>query len=157
MLTFDLLKSLITDFILLISCNRCVLSLRVLIPFCLGYIAMDSFVGKYERTSAEKYDEFLKALDVNFLLRKAATVSSPVMEVSKEGDLWVIKTSTSLKSMELKFEVNLLYLSIKCLVALGSSPPFVYKPFDNLGWSRDGFLSPMLRKCTFSLLTLLSL
>ncbi len=78
--------------------------------FCLGKIAMDSFVGKYERTSAEKYDEFLKALDVNFLLRKAATVSSPVMEVSKEGDLWSIKTSTSLKSMELKFEVSLLNL-----------------------------------------------
>ena len=74
--------------------------------FCLGKIAMDSFVGKYERTSAEKYDEFLKALDVNFLLRKAATVSSPVMEVSKEGDLWSIKTSTSLKSMELKFEIG---------------------------------------------------
>ncbi len=72
---------------------------------------MDSFVGKYERTSAEKYDEFLKALDVNFLLRKAATVSSPVMEVSKEGDLWSIKTSTSLKSMELKFEVSLLYFA----------------------------------------------
>jgi hypothetical protein len=43
---------------------------------------------------------------VNFLLRKAATVSSPVMEVSKEGDLWSIKTSTSLKSMELKFEIE---------------------------------------------------
>lgn len=40
-----------------------------------------SFVGKYERVSAENYDEFLKALDVNFLLRKAATVSTPVMEV----------------------------------------------------------------------------
>ncbi len=42
-----------------------------------------SFVGKYERVSAENYDEFLKALDVNFLLRKAATVSTPVMEVFK--------------------------------------------------------------------------
>jgi hypothetical protein len=31
---------------------------------------MDSFVGKYERTSAEKYDVFLKAFDVNILLRK---------------------------------------------------------------------------------------
>jgi fatty acid-binding protein 3 len=67
---------------------------------------MDSFVGKYERVSAEKYDDFLKTLDVNFLLRKAATVSSPVMEVAKEGDLWSIKTSTSLKSMELKFELG---------------------------------------------------
>jgi len=67
---------------------------------------MDSFVGKYERVSADKYDDFLKALDVNYLLRKAATVSSPVMEVSRDGDVWSIKTSTSLKSMELKFEVN---------------------------------------------------
>ncbi len=40
-----------------------------------------SIVGKYERVSAENYEEFLKALDVNFLLRKAATVSTPVMEV----------------------------------------------------------------------------
>ena len=84
---------------------------------------MDSFVGKYERVSAERYDDFLKTLDVNFLLRKAATVSSPVMEVAKEGDLWTIKTSTSLKSMELKFEVMLFsdtFLAL-CLSGLGVS------------------------------------
>jgi len=69
---------------------------------------MDSFIGKYERVSADKYDDFLKTLDVNFLLRKAATASTPVMEVSREGDVWNIKTSTTLKSMELKFEVILL-------------------------------------------------
>ena len=40
-----------------------------------------NFVGKYQRTSAEKYEEFLAALGVNYLLRKAATVSTPVMEV----------------------------------------------------------------------------
>ena len=38
---------------------------------------MDVFKGKYERTSAEKYEEMLKELDVNFLLRKAATASTP--------------------------------------------------------------------------------
>ena len=42
-----------------------------------------NFVGKYQRTSAEKYEEFLAALGVNYLLRKAATVSTPVMEVSE--------------------------------------------------------------------------
>ena len=42
---------------------------------------MDIAKGKYERTSADNYDELLKALDVNFLLRKAATASTPVMEV----------------------------------------------------------------------------
>ena len=62
--------------------------------------------GKYERVSAEKYDEFLKALDVNFLLRKAATASTPSMEVTEDGGVWTIKTATTLKSMELKFKVD---------------------------------------------------
>jgi hypothetical protein len=48
-----------------------------------------------------------QALDVNFLLRKAATVSTPVMEVTEEGGVWSIKTSTTLKSMELKFKVRI--------------------------------------------------
>merc|ERR1712024_20199 len=65
-----------------------------------------NFVGKYQRTSAEKYEEFLAALGVNYLLRKAATVSTRVMEVSEEGGNWVIKTSTTLKSMELKFKLD---------------------------------------------------
>merc|ERR1712136_442019 len=67
---------------------------------------MDIAKGKYERTSADNYDELLKALDVNFLLRKAATASTPVMEVSEEGGVWTIKTSTTLKSMELKFKIG---------------------------------------------------
>lgn len=65
-----------------------------------------SFVGKYERVSADNYDELLKALNVNFLLRKAATASTPVMEVTEEGGVWTMKTSTILKSMELKFELG---------------------------------------------------
>merc|ERR1712018_695530 len=69
-------------------------------------VSMEAFKGKYQRVSAEKYEEFLKALDVNFLLRKAATVSTPVMEVSEEAGVWTIKTSKTLKSMELKFKVG---------------------------------------------------
>merc|ERR1712008_246745 len=67
---------------------------------------MEAFKGKYERTSADKYDELLKELEVNFLLRKAATVSTPVMEVSEDGGVWTIKTSTTLKTMELKFKLG---------------------------------------------------
>merc|ERR1712126_687336 len=62
--------------------------------------------GKFERTSADQYDEFLKALDVSFLLRKAATVSTPVMEISEDAGTWTIKTSTTLKTMELKFKLD---------------------------------------------------
>merc|ERR1712098_278728 len=67
---------------------------------------MDAFKGTFERTSADQYDEFLKALDVSFLLRKAATVSTPVMEISEDAGTWTIKTSTTLKTMELKFKLD---------------------------------------------------
>ena len=52
---------------------------------------MDSFKGKYKRTSTENYEEYLKEkkylkeLDVNFLQRKPVTASTPVMEVSAKG------------------------------------------------------------------------
>jgi len=65
-----------------------------------------SFVGKYERVSAEKYDEFLTALNVGFLLRKAATFSTPVMSVSEEDGKWTIETATTLKTMVLTFELG---------------------------------------------------
>eukprot|EP00092_Neocalanus_flemingeri_P018262 GFUD01019763.1.p1 GENE.GFUD01019763.1~~GFUD01019763.1.p1 ORF type:complete len:139 (+),score=39.11 GFUD01019763.1:53-469(+) len=67
---------------------------------------MEAFKGKYERTSEEKYEEFLKAIGVNMLLRKAATVSSPKIEVTEVGGTWTIKTSTTLKNMELKFKIG---------------------------------------------------
>merc|ERR1712066_465722 len=67
---------------------------------------MDVFKGKYERTSAENYEEFLKALDVSYLLRKAATVSTPVLEITENSGVWSIKSSTTLKSIELKFKVG---------------------------------------------------
>merc|ERR1712105_276176 len=69
-------------------------------------ITMDSFKGKWKRTSSDQYEEFLSALDVNFLLRKAANASTPVMEICEEGGVWSIKTSTTLKSMELKFKLG---------------------------------------------------
>ena len=72
---------------------------------------MDAFKGKFERTSAEKYEDFLKALDVNMLLRKAATVSTPTVVISENGGVWTIKTSTTLKSMELKFKVSCSFTS----------------------------------------------
>ena len=65
-----------------------------------------SFKGTYERTYADMYDEFLKALDVNFLPWKAASASTPELNVSEEAGVWIIKTSTTLKSIELKFKLG---------------------------------------------------
>ena len=64
---------------------------------------MEAFKGKFKRTSAVNYEEFLKALGVSWLLRKAATVSTPVTEISEDQGEWTIRTSTTLKTIELKF------------------------------------------------------
>merc|ERR1712121_368064 len=62
--------------------------------------------GTYERVSVENYEDFLKELDVTWLLRKAATASTPVMTVSEADGTWTFKTSTMVKSMELKFKIG---------------------------------------------------
>merc|ERR1712215_440861 len=67
---------------------------------------MVQFTGKFTRVSSENYDEFLKALTVGSLLRKAATASTPVMEITESDGNWTMKTSTSLKAIELKFKLG---------------------------------------------------
>merc|ERR1712243_66483 len=57
--------------------------------------------GTYTQVSSEKYEEFLKALGVGFILRKAALASTPVMTISEEGGNW-----TTVTSIELKFRLG---------------------------------------------------
>lgn len=66
---------------------------------------MVKFDGKYTRTQEEKYEDFLVKLGLGFMMRKAATVSTPTMEITKISDgKWKMVTSTKLKSVELIFE-----------------------------------------------------
>jgi hypothetical protein len=50
--------------------------------------------------------DFLSELGVGIILRKAATCSTPTMEITKNGDKWKIVTKTILKSVELNFELG---------------------------------------------------
>merc|ERR1712126_22184 len=72
----------------------------------LPQIVMDAFKGKFDRTTEEKYEDLLKLLNVGYLLRKAATVSNPVVDITECAGVWTITSSTTLKSMELRFKLN---------------------------------------------------
>ena len=61
------------------------------------------FLGNYTQVSKENYEEFLKALNVGFILRKAALASTPVMTISEAGGKWTMITKTTMKSIELNF------------------------------------------------------
>merc|ERR1712180_541628 len=67
---------------------------------------MVQITGTYTQTSRENYEEFLKALDVGFILRKAALASTPVMSIEEKDGNWVMITKTTVKSIELKFRLG---------------------------------------------------
>ena len=68
---------------------------------------MVQFAGKYKRVKEENYDAFLSKVGVSFVLRKAATASTPSMEITDlGGGKWKIVTSTTLKSMTVEFEMG---------------------------------------------------
>ena len=68
---------------------------------------MEAFKGKFVLVSAEQYDQFLKAIGVGFLLRKAIPCFTPEITITEvEGGLWKVKTSTIFKTFEIEFKLN---------------------------------------------------
>ncbi|OTF74944.1 Group 13 mite allergen-like protein (Lipocalin), partial [Euroglyphus maynei] len=67
---------------------------------------MVQFEGKYQLESSENFDEFLKELGVGFILRNLAKTTTPTIEVVKDGDYWVIKTHTALKTTGIRFKLG---------------------------------------------------
>jgi len=64
------------------------------------------FMGKFEMTSSENFDEYMAALKVGFALRKLAATSSPSTEIAEADGEWTIKTSTTFKNTEIKFKLG---------------------------------------------------
>merc|ERR1712002_565496 len=67
---------------------------------------MVQITGSYTQTACENYEEFLKALNVGFILRKAAMASTPVMTITESGGKWNMITKTTVKSIEINFEIG---------------------------------------------------
>jgi hypothetical protein len=69
---------------------------------------VSKMLGRFERYSIDKYDEYLEALGVNVVKRKALVAASPVLENRKSGDTWTTIISTSLKNWEYTYVSNFL-------------------------------------------------
>merc|ERR1711935_69507 len=72
-------------------------------------IKMVQITGKYKRTSETKYEDFLTKLGVGYLMRKAATASTPTMDIINTGNNWKLVTATTLKTMTLEFEMGVTF------------------------------------------------
>jgi len=67
---------------------------------------MTDFTGKFKLTDSQNFDEFLKELGVNFVLRNLAKTSTPVIDITQDGDLYTMKTTTAIKNSEVKFRLG---------------------------------------------------
>ncbi|KAM3824797.1 cellular retinoic acid-binding protein 2 [Vipera latastei] len=69
---------------------------------------MANFTGSWKMRSSENFEELLKALGVNVMLRKiaVAAASKPAVEIKQEGSSFYIKTSTTVRTTEIRFEIG---------------------------------------------------
>ncbi|KAF2900139.1 hypothetical protein ILUMI_06057 [Ignelater luminosus] len=68
-------------------------------------MALDAFLGKkYKLESSENFDEYLKAIGVNIMLRKVANTASPVVELTKSGDQYTISSVTTFRTIVVSFK-----------------------------------------------------
>uniref|UniRef100_A0A8C6UGW5 Cellular retinoic acid-binding protein 1 n=1 Tax=Neogobius melanostomus TaxID=47308 RepID=A0A8C6UGW5_9GOBI len=69
---------------------------------------MPNFSGTWKMKSSENFDELLKVLGVNAMLRKVAVAaaSNPHVEIRQKGETFYIKTSTTVRTTEINFTVG---------------------------------------------------
>ncbi|RXM98037.1 Cellular retinoic acid-binding protein 1 [Acipenser ruthenus] len=69
---------------------------------------MPNFAGTWKMKSSENFDELLKALGVNAMLRKVAgaAASKPHVEIRQNGEQFYIKTSTTVRTTEINFQIG---------------------------------------------------
>ncbi|XP_023268144.1 cellular retinoic acid-binding protein 1 [Seriola lalandi dorsalis] len=69
---------------------------------------MANFTGSWKMKSSENFDELLKALGVNAMLRTVAVAaaSKPHVEIKQNGEQFYIKTSTTVRTTEINFLIG---------------------------------------------------
>jgi len=61
--------------------------------------------GTWKLVKNENLDEFLKAMNLNFAVRKMAAAATPVLEITQEGDVFKVITK-GVKTHEANFTVG---------------------------------------------------
>ncbi|XP_059478790.1 fatty acid-binding protein [Neocloeon triangulifer] len=65
---------------------------------------MADFLGKkYKLDKSDKFDEYMKALGVGLVTRKMGNAVSPTVELVKDGDKYILRTTSTFKNTEITF------------------------------------------------------
>ena len=71
-------------------------------------IALDTsaITGAYQLVSSENYDKYLSALNVGYLQRKVLSNTSPMVEITNNGDQWTVRTTAMSRATEQTFQLG---------------------------------------------------
>ncbi|KAE8588330.1 hypothetical protein XENTR_v10022464 [Xenopus tropicalis] len=69
---------------------------------------MPNFSGHWKMKQSDNFEEMLKVLGVNMMLRKiaVAAASKPAVEIKQDGEVFYIKTSTTVRTTEISFKIG---------------------------------------------------
>ncbi|XP_069135990.1 LOW QUALITY PROTEIN: sodium/calcium exchanger regulatory protein 1-like [Argopecten irradians] len=66
----------------------------------------EDLVGKWKMDRSENFDEFLKAVGVNMLLRKMASLGKPTMTISVEGEIITVALDIAVRKEQDSFKLD---------------------------------------------------
>ncbi|NP_001279793.1 fatty acid-binding protein, heart-like [Callorhinchus milii] len=64
---------------------------------------VEQFVGKWKLIESVKFDDYMKAVGVNFSLRNLAKVIKPTTIISIDGGTVTVRTQSAMKNTEINF------------------------------------------------------
>ncbi|XP_056335831.1 fatty acid-binding protein, heart [Danio aesculapii] len=66
----------------------------------------DVFIGTWNLKESKNFDEYMKGIGVGFATRQVANMTKPTTIISKEGDVFTLKTVSTFKSTEINFKLG---------------------------------------------------
>ncbi|XP_043921704.1 fatty acid-binding protein, liver-like [Protopterus annectens] len=68
--------------------------------------ALQGFVGTWRLVESDKFDEYMKALDVGFATRKIGNVTKPDLVVCIDDDYITLQSLSAFKNTSIKFKLE---------------------------------------------------
>uniref|UniRef100_H2ZG76 Cytosolic fatty-acid binding proteins domain-containing protein n=1 Tax=Ciona savignyi TaxID=51511 RepID=H2ZG76_CIOSA len=66
----------------------------------------EAWNGTYKMKSSENFDEYMKALGVNFALRKLGNLAKPVLTVTVDGKDFYMKSESTVRTIETRCTIG---------------------------------------------------
>ena len=65
-----------------------------------------SVIGDWKLTKSENFDELMRKMGVELVMRMLARTTEPSVKFEKNGDEWTFTTSSAVGTTEVKFMLN---------------------------------------------------